>query len=247
MSSISLKISKSIVTAGLTFSIFAITNAASGDTIEARFDSVTPGQSIEYLLNQDKHDHDNDYVTTTAGNFNWTRIGGNYDGPGASGQFTSYCIELNQYIGYGNVYTYDVTNLEDAPIPGKGMGEVKSSLISELFGSYYSNDFDKTEATAFQVAIWEIVNEDNNDCKDDLKLDLGKGDFKVKNTGDFYDQAQLWLDGLDGEGPTADLIAMSNKSVQDHVTVIPTPGTLAIASLAASFIMGGRRRKNINL
>jgi len=223
-------ISKTVM--GMTFAAMAVATAstAHGDMIQARFDSVSPGQGITY-----SKDGGTNYHGTTAGTFNWTRTGGDYAGGGAEGSYGTYCIELSQYISYGSTYDFVVRDPEDSPQPGSGMGEVRANYLAELFGTYYSDQFNTTQATAFQTAVWEITHDDG--------LDLNNGDFRVTNAGSYFDQAQTWLAGLTGQGATASLIVMSNDGAQDHVLMIPAPATLAsFGGLIGWFGVSRRRR-----
>ncbi len=207
--------------------------AAHADIVEAQFDSVTPSQAVSYSLNGGAS-----YSNTTGGMFNWTRLGGDYAGMGAQGNFITFCIELSQHISYGGQYTYDVIDLDEAPRPGVGMGTENADLLSELFGRHYDAGFNNTDAAAFQVAVWEIVT--------DGDLSLADGDFRVQDTGSFVDQAQTWLTSLDGTGPQMDLKAMSNPNAQDQVFVVPAPGALVLMAGGLGLMgIGARaRRKN---
>jgi len=200
------------------------------DVIEATFDSVEPGMTINYTL-----DGGGNFSESRAGTFNWTRTGGDYAGGGAVGNFTTYCIELTQQVGYGNNYSYIVADPADAPVPGAGMGQAKADLLAELFGTFHRDDFTQQEAVGFQTAVWEIVNDDG--------VDLAAGDFQVTDSGvDYFDIAQGWLNALDGTGSMATLVAMTSRDVQDHIFMVPAPASMSLALLGL-FAVSRRRRR----
>ncbi|MBL1216823.1 MAG: hypothetical protein D8M59_04940 [Planctomycetes bacterium] len=203
--------------------------SAQADLIEARFDSVSPGRNIEFSTN-DGHS----YQTTVAGNFNWTRLGGDYDGGGAEGQYVTYCVDLVQHVSYGAEYEFNVIEPTEAPWPTSGMGDDRADRLAELFGRHWSSGFGQDEAAGFQLAVWEIVNDDD--------LDLADGDFRIRDAGSAQDWANLWLASIDGTGPTADLAVMGSNSRQDQVFMIPTPASGMLAGVGM-WLLAGRTRK----
>ncbi|MCK4998576.1 MAG: PEP-CTERM sorting domain-containing protein, partial [Anaerohalosphaera sp.] len=87
---------------------------------------------------------------------------------------------------------------------------------------------------AFGVAIWEIV------WETDTLLDVTVGNgFRAENVEQSA-LANQWLDSLDGTGPMADTVALSNNDRQDFVTV-PEPASMALLVLGALVLK--RKRK----
>ena len=161
-----------------------------------------------------------------------------------------FCIELPQSIAGG--YTYTVRDLEDAPLPVNAsysaatpMGPDKAALISELWGRHFNTAWLVQGGTtggiansqlgeAFGVAIWEIV------WETDTLLDVTVGNgFRAENVEQSA-LANQWLDSLDGTGPMADTVALSNNDRQDFVTV-PEPASMALLVLGALVLK--RKRK----
>ncbi len=210
----------------------AISSFASADVITARFDEITPGRSIEYSL-----DSGGSFHGTRAGSFLWTRLGGDYAGPGADGAFTTYCIEINQHISYGSTYDYETRAADLSPIPGSGMGAARADRLAEFFGRYYSPQFTtNNDAAAFQVAVWEITHDDG--------LNLTDGVFQIDDEGSLSLMTQSWLDSLDGTGPRLDLLAMTSSTAQDQLFVIPNASTAALLFMGGVFGCSGRRRRS---
>lgn len=215
--------------AGAAVGTIMVARTANAEIIEARFNGVYPGQTIEYSINGGV-----DYHQTAAGYFNWTRIGGDYNGGGASGEFITFCIEVTEHIQNDNTYEYTVMDPSDAPIPGSGMGNAKALLLRELFGRYYADNFAQEDAAAFQAAVWEITFDDG--------LVIDDGSFRMKAGGTALQTAQGWLDTLDGSGPMMEVAAMASIGTQDQIFIVPSPasGMLAAAGL---LLVGARRRR----
>lgn len=211
--------------------LLTVGNSASADIITARFDEVSPRRTVSISGNAGAS-----FMNTSAGSFNWTRTGGDYDGAGADGAFVTYCIELAQHISYGSSYSYETRPADLSPIPGGGMGSTRANLLAELFGRYYNADFvANDEAAAFQVAVWELSHDDG--------ANLLSGTIRVVNNGAWFATAQGWLDSLDGTGPRLNLLAMTHATAQDQIFVVPNGSTAALMGLAAAFGYSGRRRR----
>ena len=120
---------------------------------------------------------------------------------------------------------FDKSSLANAPDDGNsnpGMGALRASLIGELwYQDYASIGTSDTNAAAFQIAIWKIINETT---PGDM-TDVTKGSFTVSGPQATLMQANAWLSGiaLDGSGPQAGgLIALTNPTYQ--VRLVQTPG-----------------------
>lgn len=219
---------------GLALGMVAAAGAARADVICATFNGVGPGSNGHYSFNGGA-DWSN---TGAAGHFNWTRTGGDY--AGAQGNFMSFCTELTEHISNGGNYCYTVAALEFAPSSGGGMGSAKADLIRELFGRYYTPAFGApltgTQATAMQLAIWEIVYED-----DSFALGLGTGLVRLTNDNiAAMTVADAYLASLDGTGPLNNtIVVMSGAGIQDQI--IPAPGSLALLGLGG--LVATRRRR----
>jgi len=227
---------------GALASVALFSNVASAATIEAKLIDVSPSQTLDYNF-------DGANKSTTAGTFNWLRTGGDWPHvPAVNSNFVTFCIELIQSIQGGVTYTYTVADLEDAPIPDNAplsgpMGVTKADYIMELWsdqvilggGNLSNADF----AAAMQTSIWEIVYDDG--------LDLGSGTFQTVTTGGFVDDAQGFLDELDGSTLLVTMKAMTSITAQDHtfLTVIPTidiPAPMAFGMGLVGLGLIGRRR-----
>ena len=168
-----------------------VANAA---TVQATLNSVSPGSDGQYSFDGGA----NWGNTGTAGLFNWTRTGG--DHTGLPGNFLAFCTELTENVAPGSNYTYDVVAVEDVPTVLSGMGAARADQVRELFGRFYAPAFTfglgSNEATAMQLSIWEIINEQSGS----LGVSTGSARFTNSN-GAAVALADSYLAALDGTGP----------------------------------------------
>jgi hypothetical protein len=208
-------------TAAATILTFGLAGSAQAGFVMATFNGVSPGQGVSFSTNGG-----GSFINTTAGMFNWTQTGGDYDMPGSGAAFTTFCIEVTQYISPGGSYAYDVVPLVLAPNSAP-MGAGTAAMLSELFGRYYAGVDTADEAAAFQVAIWEVVN--------DADLSVSAGSFRIGTAAAFVTSAQAMLSTLDGTGPSVSLTAISGPTIQDQVFMTPSPGAMACIGFAGFF------------
>jgi hypothetical protein len=185
-------------------------------------------------------------------------VGVNYDltGPGAiSGStgaggfvtrlngldptFTTYCIDLYQYIGF-NQPPYAYSNI---PAASHVFRNASAGIdLARLYSSGHLVNSAVTEA-AFQIAVWEIAYETTG------SYDVGVGDAKFSGAGAdtlaALGLAEDWIQHL-GPGNGVNLRVLESGAYQDEVFAkVPEPGTFALA-FAALGVMGGvmRRRRD---
>jgi hypothetical protein len=183
--------------------------------------------------------------------------------PPAGDGFTTFCIELTQDVSPGNVYTYQLTALANAPSPGTvpaqanppqaGMGTIKADAIEELWGQDHSSiGSNGTNGAAFQLAIWKIEYDWGTANFDTFAA----GNFQATGNATVISQAKTWLDAVKNNpnsAPTANLIALSNPSIQDQVTELPgsvqpdlaapAPPSLYLAVIGACILLWCLRRR----
>jgi hypothetical protein len=203
-----------------------------GAYVTMTLNSVTPRQSISTT-----HNGGSSWQTINTGRLNWT--GALTNPAGLRGSFSAFCIELTQSVSAGTTYsnTYEVIPLATGPLPAAApnqpMGVDSAQLIGNLWDKHYTSLSTSNDFAAFQLCIWEIIY--------DAGLDLGAGDFRMRNNSTVQNLAQGWLNGLDPKEPvSASLFSLSSPTKQDML--VPTPGA---ASLLAGGLLGlaGRRRR----
>jgi hypothetical protein len=217
--------------------------------------------------------------TSNGGRFQWTVAGGgnaaglqlrDSDGNFSTTSFMSFCIELTDTVGGGNI-TYDVVTLDSAPRPlplAQPMGVISAARMQKLWNVMLPSVIGVSSNTllgAAQMAIWELVY-DTTAAKPSVINTVGKGNFYATAGNSFAtataeaQQAQTWLDivwadeGLDLL-PRANLMALSSyvggdapEGVQDQVVeIVPEPASIAVWSVlaggAAGLSVAKRRRR----
>ncbi len=172
------------------------------------------------------------------------------DGTVLDGTYTTFCTELSQYTN-SNTNPFEVVDVEDAPVPGP-MGAVKAQAITDLYayagglqlqnsGNGGTNNF----ASAFQIAIWEVVYDYDGT---EASLGVTTGDLLVKssNSNPLYSGVQAHLDDLfSAIGMNAvidDLHALVNDSYQDQIIIVPLPASLLMGTAGLGLIWLRRRK-----
>jgi hypothetical protein len=209
-----------------------------GDTVQATLSAsgsvVGTGGTKVQLYNDIAHTILQDTAYTNHGGlFRWTNVSVNNVSQGAADFYTA-CIEILQNIGWGGQYTYTVTDLSAAPLPGAlngvgtGMGTTAKDALTMLWQQHYASvGTDQTLAGALQLATWKLVYDQGSI----LDLTLGRV-VATQNFGSELTTAQNWLDNLSGNGSLS-MVALTSPTNQDQAfaalpsatnqSVLPSP------------------------
>ncbi len=202
---------------------------ASADTIKAKFTSSLSKDATITSPTYSGGDASN--VKTVF--YHWTRQ--DTPGPGVNSSipktFNTYCVDLAQSVSAGTNYTFEVRT------PAQhGYSANQTDILGKLWGGFFGLIDTSTESAAFQLAVWETVFDSDGA--------LSTGSFKASSPSSAISLAQTWLDTVKApgySGPVAELVVLHSPTAQDQITVIPTPGSMALLGLACMVI--GRRRR----
>jgi hypothetical protein len=192
-------------------------------------------------------------VTVTQGSTNYNVFAGqirlvlsNSTGQPFDTNWFSFCTELAQNIHInGPVRTYQVSAVSDLPTPGTGMGTARADALARMYFSASGAQFGTNAdyAAAFQIAVWEIVNDFDGTV---ASLDLSTGSFRgTIGAAISANFASLFAAASNTGGNMNALLGLGNTSFQDQIidvtNGIPTPGAMALLALAG--FTGLRRRR----
>jgi hypothetical protein len=153
------------------------------------------------------------------------------------GSFESWCVDIFQATTF-NDHVKDY-HRETGVF---ALGATKTSLLERLATESLGLVKDATTSAAFQLAMWEIVNETN------ARFDLTRGKFRATGASDnSIALANSWLKNLPGANtvPTYDLSVLMSPTHQDlgTFTRVPEPSTIAVMFAGLiGFVMAGRRK-----
>jgi len=166
-----------------------------------------------------------------------------------TGVHTTFCVDVHEFVS-SRFKEYHVSNLTDVP-DAHPMSEGAAQAIRDVWnfadGMQLSESASNTFAAAFQVALWEIV--EDYDVRDGVaSLDITRGSFKAAKTdgrrlrGSFTDYLDDIFGAIGSDARVPGLIALKSRHYQDQITeVVPAPMTLA--GFAALGLGAARRRR----
>lgn len=180
--------------------------------------------------------------------------GGTALGGGIADAFLAWCFDIVHPVSLGRSYSYRRT---DEPFENSWLKAGAESRIAALVNAVYDqlDPTDKVQAAGFQIAVWDVANDDD--------FDLSSGAFRARGRGSDADDisaaGQAFLDaGAAFDGPsgwtvhflqtqeraaTQNLVtATRNVSAVPDVAPVPLPaaGLLLMAGLGG--LVAARRR-----
>ena len=240
-----------------------LTSVVAADEISMHFDALGGHEYYSIAINGRLDAGNDDTVSYVNGITTGERLWTNQYGR----EVVTYCIQVYESVYIGEDYTFsqssDLTQVpESPPYPG-AMNSAQAGLVEDLYARFIDmktgliaegtalDGFDNdTAASAFQLVVWEIVNENITDgdldmAASELSLDLGafRADTTKNTEGDLA--TSLILTSL-GDGGWLDtqghLIGLSNRSHQDQLMVVPLPMPAVLAGIGLAGVIVLRRR-----
>jgi hypothetical protein len=203
--------------------------------VNASYDGVSPGNTNG----------------VNGGVFNFTKIaaGTTFTTPlltnSPAGDFIGFCLDLGQFVD--SPVLYKVQDLTDAPVPGTKITAAKATDLAKLVGGVLAGSFNNVatildsnlKASAFQLAVWEIVNETGG------TYDSAAGSF-IKGDGTVQTLANTYLSSIVGATAASGLFALTNDGKQDFmVQVVPIPAAAWLLGSGLLGLFGLARRKQV--
>lgn len=237
--------------------VIAATVASSAHAIDIRYDGVQSLGTYRVTLPSDSQKH------VYAGRMAYSVMAGGDSRFATGSTFFSFCTDLDQFVkNQSKPYEFfsnsDDTDgdhgIDDMPIVQDenepGMGIVKAQAVSALFLSRFADatSGDSEKASAFQLALWEIVYEPyaSEGVLGALNLSSAAGTFRVTegNSGT-VSLAQTWLNevaAMDLGSISNNLIGFGSPDYQDQLTLIPLPAGALMGLVGLGGAIAARRR-----
>jgi hypothetical protein len=172
-----------------------------------------------------------------------------------NGTFRTYCTDLSQTVVSG-VDSFDIVQLSAIP-DSSPMGTAKADAIKDMFAyttnSVTSSSASNDTATAFQLAVWEVV-KDFNASATGKGLNITSGSFSAKKTdGSALSSGVATIlnnllavagTGIYSNSTNIDIMGIRNDCAQDQIItrVVPAPG-LAGLGLVGGLALARRRNR----
>lgn len=227
--------------------IAAATSIASADIVNMKFVGTGAGRSVKLNFNDES-------MNVFAGELEHQVQGAESPNSFLNGNLFTYCADITEHV-ISDFADYQVTSVDYVPVSDgvPAMNNTKSSAIRALYAttmdSHINRSFNKSQAAAFQITVWEIVN-DYNGNESSIDVSAGALTFSKTNGKALQNSIasaveefkQLMSSGLNsGYGNFDGVIGLANDGAQDQLA-IPAPGAFAL--LATGGLLTTRRRRN---
>lgn len=157
--------------------------------------------------------------------------------------FEAWCMDVWQWLG-GSNYTLQSSPLGLTVDAGKvTLTQAKIDNLSRLASEAHASINNATTSAAFQAAIWEIAFDNTG------AYNITSGLFSMSGATAVTQQAQTWLDGLNGFAPGGYTVSVWSSPTQQDALVFtkvaaPATYTLLLAGLGLMSFTARRRELN---
>jgi hypothetical protein len=173
---------------------------------------------------------------------NATDTFGGYLGDGTDTPFAvdAFCIDIWDYAPK-SFQNYSIVSLDSAPDPGAGpMGATKAAHLAQLLDAHWNGPLTSVQASALQIATWEVVDESTG------SYNVDSGSFSVTGNSSVRSLANTMLGSITTGSPFGKYIALSNSTTankyQDYVVKTPIPASVILGLLGIG-VVGIKLRK----
>lgn len=157
-----------------------------------------------------------------------------------NGSFVAWCVDIFQPINFGEtVNDYSLTT--GVAAFGAGRSDALGRLATLALGQVNN----AATSGAFQLALWELVNELTGNA-----LSLSANNFRAGSvTNGSATTAQNWLNGIGNVTSQYTVSVWQSRSRQDLVVFervpVPEPGSLALAVVGLGLVLTLQRRQQL--
>lgn len=160
-----------------------------------------------------------------------------------SANLLTFCVEITQNIKAGQNLNYTLMRLHEL------FGLEKADAISRLYTGYADQVTDTKGSAAFQLALWEIINDFK--AGDWSSLNLTKGSFTTNSIKPAVSLANSWLGSLGGIENNYQMFGLTNQYSQNQLVFagvpipqqVSAPASLGILTLGLIALRLRRKQK----
>lgn len=218
--------------------------SASAEVVTVKYTGSGKGQNIKINL-------DGDSSTVFSGQLYHQLSGASGLNTYLNGTWTTFCTDLTEYVS-GSNKSFNLVTV-DQLMAARPNASGKANALRALFGSAgntaISPAASNNEATAFQIAVWEIIT-DFDASKPNNGLNITSGLFSAKQTNNSALASGITslissYFGVVGAATADDgsLVGIMRSGNQDQIIKVPTPGSLALLGLSGTLAFSRKRRK----